>query len=281
MAAKKLRALGALAALLGLSSTAAAQQSFYNLSAAQPSPGVLLVREVVQYAHYRRDPVVGEFRLAMSETQLAYGLTPRTTVMGIVPLMYRDLGDEPAGVDATDFGLGDAHIMIKHRFWKRDTGPIDTMRAGLILGLDIPTGTDPFGNGGWDPMIGAVFTSIKDRHGFNAAARYKFNTDEEDDSLARQSGDRLADVLLLDLSYLYRIQPAMFTASSHGAWYLMADVNGIYETNGDAELRLSPGIMYEARRWVIEAAVQLPLWSDLDHRGELDYAIGLGFRILF
>ena len=40
------------------------------------------------------------------------------------------------------------------------------------------------------------------------------------------------------------------------------ELNGLYETNGDNELLLSPGIQYVTQRWILEATVQLPVWQE-------------------
>lgn len=261
---------------------AAAQQSFYNVSAAQPGTGVFLFRQTLEFEKFGDDPSgldrdIEQFKLS---TQLAYGLTKDLTVIGIVPLLHRDVDSPMPGVSEDKFNLGDAHVMLKYRVWQNDTGPIDTMRLGLLVGLDFPTGQDGFGNDGFDPMIGAVFTSIQDRHGFNASARFKFNTDAGDGA-AVTVDDGIEDTLFLDAAYLYRLAPAEYAENTHGAWYAMIELNGTYETNGDTQLRLSPGIMYEARNWVIEAAVQIPVHQNLDHRPESDFVIGVGFRYLF
>ncbi|MFG0330196.1 MAG: hypothetical protein ACF8PN_09890 [Phycisphaerales bacterium] len=274
--------LAALLATVALANRSDAQQSFYNPSAAQPSTGTFLFRQTAEYMNFGNDPSslrreIEQFRF---NTQLAYGVTKDLTVMGQVPLYHREVDSPVAGVSSDDFNVGDAHIMLKYRFWQRDTGPIDTMRASVLAGLDIPTGQDPFGNDGWDPMIGAVFTSIQGRHGLNAAGRYWFNTSEGDGAPVGVH-DGLEDTLLIDTSYLYRLSPEQYAADTHGAWYAVAELNGSYETNGDRELRFAPGIMYEARDWVFELTAQFPVYDDLDHRPELDYSIGVGLRYLF
>ena len=58
-------------------------------------------------------------------------------------------------------------------------------------------------------------------------------------------------------------------------------MNGAYETNGDNEVLISPGILYEAVSWAFEASVQLPLARDLDHRPETDFSVLFGVRLLF
>jgi hypothetical protein len=87
-----------------------------------------------------------------------------------------------------------------------------------------------------------------------------------------------ADVWRTDLAYLYRLFPAEFTLDSTGGLYLVGELNTVYETNADVEMFLSPGIMWETARWVIEASVQLPVWTDIDFRGETEYVFFVGVR---
>lgn len=74
------------------------------------------------------------------------------------------------------------------------------------------------------------------------------------------------------------MSPKEYAADTHAAWYALCEVNGLYETNGDHEVLIAPGIMYEARTWTAEISVQLPLWNDIEERAELDYAIVTGIR---
>lgn len=277
-------AVGSIATVIALSlaPVAVAQQSFNNTSAAQPSTGVSLFRQTVEFTKYRNDPSDADrdiFEIKF-DTQLALGLTKNIAVIARVPTYYRDIDSTDAAVDGDDFDLGDPHIMFKFRFWQNDTGPIDTQRLSLLTGLDLPLGRAPFGNRGWDPMIGLVYTSIQGRHGVNAALRYKFNTHERE-GFAITADDSLADTVFLDTAYLYRLSPASYSNDTHAAWYAMAEVNATYETNGDTEVTVAPGIMYEARNWVFEAMVKLPVAAEVDHRPELDYSVGVGLRILF
>jgi hypothetical protein len=277
-------AAGAVMAALAIAAPAAAQQSFYNPSAAQPSPGVLLFRQTFEYTQFGRDPspLMRDIEQFKINTELAYGITSELAMIAMLPVIGRSMDSAAPGVSSDDFNIGDAHIMFKYRVWQHDSGPIDTMRLSLLGGLDVPTGQAPFDNLGWDPMIGAVFTSIQGRHGFNLAGRFKFNTHSRGaPGMATTLDDGLEDQFMLDASYLYRLAPAAYQAETHGAWYAMLDCNAMFETNGDAEVRLASGIMYEARNWVVEASVQVPIYEDLNHRPETDFTVGLGFRILF
>ncbi len=57
--------------------------------------------------------------------------------------------------------------------------------------------------------------------------------------------------------------------------------NGLYEFNGDYDLRYSTGLMYEGWRWAFEAMIQLPVYDHLDDRPELDFGFGIGLRLSF
>ena len=94
-------------------------------------------------------------------------------------------------------------------------------------------------------------------------------------------GEGPDDALAFNSAYVYRIDPPAYTADSQGAWYVTAEINGLYETSGDVELRWSPGLMYEGRRFGFEVMAQFPLWNDLSERAELDLGLGMGVRLLF
>lgn len=268
-------------AALSCAVTASGQQSFHNISAAQPSPGITQVRQTYQFIRLEDDPtdldrVVNDFQV---NTTIAHGLTHDLSLILTVPLVHHRVEERLSDTESTDFHVGDLNLMAKWRVWKHDTGPIDTMRFSVLAGLDIPTGKHPLGNESWDPVIGVVFTSIQGRHGVNAALRWKFNTGERESFV--RAGESKDDILYADFAYLYRIDPPEYTADTKGAWYLMAELNGTYETNGDHEWMIGPGIMYEARNWVFEVSVQLPVLEKVDHRPPVAYTVGMGFRILF
>ena len=61
----------------------------------------------------------------------------------------------------------------------------------------------------------------------------------------------------------------------------MLELNGLYETNGDNQIFLSPGVLYEATTWALEASVQLPIFQDLADRPETDVVVVVGVRLLF
>ena len=282
---------GAVAALLGSAvalwvSPAAAQEAVHTDSTAVPSAGHWAVRESVQYQRFRHDPTpagreVDEWR---SLTTVEYGLRPDLTLAAYVPIVYREThlaGTPPAGAADTndaDFGFDDVLLTAKWRVYRNDFGPIDTARFSVVAGAELPTGIDAYSSDSVDPVLGGVFSYIQGRHGFNAELLWKFNTGGEDEPV--RAGEGSADALSYNAAYLFRVAPGRFAATTTGAWYAIVEANGVYETNGDNELLVAPGILYEAKGFAIEGSLQLPVWQSLDHRPETSFTVTLGVRFL-
>jgi hypothetical protein len=286
-AARSRAALAALAIVASpapFAQHAAAQEAANTPAATQPSPGSVVVRTTARVWVFdggaplvERDGLVYEERF-----RLAIGLTRELSAEVNVPLFQSDF-DEPAPgrapFDRTDFGFGDVDLSMKLRIWKEDLGPIDTMRVSLIAGTEIPTSTNDFGSHSFDPMVGAAFTGIFGRHGIGASIGWRFTTGSADDPLF--AGDSTADVAMLQASHLYRLWPAEFPEEHVGAWYWSTELAATFETNGDAELTLSPGILYEGPRFAFELGLQVPLARDLEERPTTSLAAFAGLRFLF
>jgi hypothetical protein len=281
---KKLTLILCAAALVacGLTSPAAAQEPINSPAATQPSTGRWVLRNQFQYLEAREDPRTGDrdFREFTGLNLLTYGIQRDLSISALLPVKYRRMRDGATGDRESDFGIGDVTAQLKWRIHQHDFGPIDTSRFSIIAGLQIPTFVRPFSTESVNPMIGGVYTHVQGRHGFNVSGVYKFNTGTGTEHNIG-GGNGKADALFYDASYLYRVSPAVYTAETLGAWYGVVEFNGIYETNGDNELFIAPGIVYEARTWTIEASVQLPIWQDLDNRAETRFRAVVGLRLLF
>lgn len=258
-----------------------AQEAMYTAAATMPSKGTAILRQQVHMFRYGTRPSTAEERTDVLEsmTTLSYGLARGWALSLDVPIEYTEI----EGVDTADEGPGldKLHAYVKYRFAKNDSGGIDTFRAALILGAMFPGGDSGYSGDSIDPHIGVVFTEVAGRHGFNQELSYTITTSGGGSASDNLGGDGPADALALNLAYVYRFHPADYSSESTGAWYLTAEVNSLYETNGDLEARFSPGIMYEGRVWGFEAMAQLPLWNDLEERPELDWAVGVGLRYFF
>lgn len=253
-------------------------------AATAPSPGHAVLRE--QFRFYslslREGPRSrrGEIGDAMVMSMLNVGIARDWSLSLRTPVVFRDRDfDRRVVDDGNDAGVGDLMLLAKYRVWRRDTGPIDTARLSLIAGADIRSGDSPFTSDGYDPIVGVAYTQVAGRHGANASLQYTFTTGGNAEPIF--AGEGTADLLRYDLAYLYRLWPAQYTEDTHGAFYGVLELNGLYETNGDHELFLAPGLMYEANWWTLELSVQLPVWKEVRHRAETEFAVIVGIRLSF
>jgi hypothetical protein len=274
----------AVATLLLPAGVASAQEAMYTEAATMPSPGTVVVREQLHYSKFGYHPERGtQSTEEIVWDSMAYvGLARAWSLRLTLPAAWRtdEFPDSTGRENDSDHGVEDFDLQLKWRVYQSDTGGVNTLRAALLGGAEIASGDDSdFSSKSVNPYVGGVVTRVWGRHGFNQDLIYQFNTGG--DKVDNFGGGGPDDALYFDTAYLYRIAPSRYTADSTGAWYVTAEMNGLYETGGDTELRFAPGLMYEGRTFGFEIMAQLPLWHDLDERAELDLSIGVGFRILF
>lgn len=266
------------AAALLAAAPALGQEAISTPAATQPSAGRLVLRQQFRLDSFEDDSDGGRdidgFTLW---TRLSYGVTGNLSLSLDLPVAVREIS-RAGGDDDTDAGLEGPELTAKLRILREDFGPIDTLRLSLLAGLAAPA-DDHLGPPGLTPTVGAVATYVHGRHGLNGALRWSFTTDEADDPIL--PGETLHDLLRADAAYLYRLAPAEYTAQTTGAWYGVLELNTYYETNGDLEMLLAPGLMFEGRQWAAELSVQIPVHQDVDHRPELEYRVIAGLRFLF
>lgn len=260
---------------------ALAQEATNTPAATQPGVGKWYLRERVQYYMLGDDPSPEDRDIdkVLATTALTYGLTRELSATVTVPLTLSF--EDPAGQAGPDstFGAGDASVALKWRPFQWDLNPVDSVRLAFFGGVEAPTGSGDLGSHSWDPFAGVVFTSIRGRHGFNQALSYKFNTGG--DEFSALAGDGPDDALRYDTSYLFRLDPAVYSADTTAATYFTIELNGLYEASGDNEVLLGPGVLYEARTFALEATIGFPVVQDVNERPETDLRVTMGFRILF
>ena len=265
--------------LLAAAPEARAQEAINTPAATQPGEGNFVNTYKLRFTRYDGTPAgdsgsANEVRL---EGLLAYGLTGNLSMSLQAPLTSRTVSGEPS-IDS-ETGIGDLTLQFKYRFWQDDFGPVDTVRASVFAGAELPTGESRFSSDSVDPHVGAVVTYINGRHGLNQSLSWKFNTDSSDE--VWRAGDAKADLLRFDTAYLYRLSPEEYGADFVASTYAVLEINGAYETNGDTEVFVSPGLLYEAPSFALEASVSIPVHQDLDHRPEPEYSVAVGVRFLF
>lgn len=268
------------ASILFINSIAIAQQPTFTPSPVMPGKGVFSIQQLFQYRDYGEDKT-GQNRNVedwYSVTNIKYGIRNDLALGVKVPMIYRQLS-APAAGSGNEEGIGDIEVMASWRFYQNDFGPIDNTRAALLIGTELPTSNPPFGSNGVNPIIGATIMHIQGRNGFNAAARWKFNTDARQNSITPGTGE--ANVLFYDFAYLYRLEPVKYTMETKASLYGVIELNGIYETNSDNEIFISPSLLYEANQYALELAFQFPVSQSIQNKIETDWTATLGLRFLF
>jgi len=256
----------------GCAPMVSAQEAINFNSALQPAKGATIVRQQLRYfeADFANAMVNRHIEQYQLSTTIVHGLEPDLTLIFNAPFRFRKIEDNLSGASHRNEGFADLTALVKYQLYHVDTGPTDTARLNLLGGMEVRSGDSHFSSDSYDPLLGLVYTQSRGRHGFDADLLWKFNTNGSD-----------PDRLRYDAAYVYRLQPESYGPDRMTALFAVLELNGYYETNGDNELFLSPGIQYVTRKWALEATVQLPIWQELDERMERDFILGLSLRMHF
>jgi len=271
--------LFALSLLALAASSASAQEAMYTAAATMPGPGSYALRQQIHFWQFGSNPNDGSEDHSMVELHnaLAIGLDRGIALNLAAPVSWdRKTFTDESIEDDEGWGFDDLEASLKLRVYQNDSGGINTVRAALIGGLRLNTDDQLYAS----PFVSGVVTVVHGRHGFNQEVGFTLNPNglSPDDNMG---GDGPSDAVHFNSAYVFRVFPDRFKSDTVGAWYATIEMNGLYETSGDTELRWSPGFMYEGRRWGFEIMAQFPLYQDVNHRAELDWAIGVGWRYLF
>lgn len=260
--------------------------------------GEFVFREQVVLDQSGDDPSgAGRDRTAVSAISvLGYGVNSDLALFGVVPYVDKRL-ESAAAPTRSARGLGDVSLFGRYTAFKRNfTG--GNFRIAPFAGVEMPTGdddeSDAFGrkpasvqpgSGSWDPFGGIVTTYQTLDFQIDAQAGYKANTSA--------NGFAFGDIARLDASLQYRLWPRELKGGVPGFVYGILEANLIHQdenrsagidnpnSNG-IRLFLVPGLQYVTRRWIVEAAVQLPVIQDLNGTAlENDTIIRAGFRLNF
>ncbi|MEE2912373.1 MAG: hypothetical protein VX436_01060 [Planctomycetota bacterium] len=261
--------------VLLITSTAFAQQPTDTKAPTMPGKGNWVFRSI--FAHHVFDPseqssLDGSKTMLLNHMEL--GLSGHTALMFHVIETWENVD----GVKNAS-GLEDSMLTFKWRFYQNDFGPISTTRFGLLTGLELPTGSDVYTTGSVSPHVALSAMHIDGRHGVTASLMYHITQGDHLNPIL--AGEKDANHLSFDASYLYRIAPAIYGESMEAAWYVGTELNGDWETDGDAELILRPILLYEAPAWAFELTYGLPVYEDVEHRPEIDSEFKFGLRFLF
>lgn len=296
-AGKQIRGLNASAwmilTLLGAASPALAGPITFN-TALPVADDVYTAR--IQGIHREREEDRAEGRAVEIDgavAALGYGFTRNWTGIAIVPWLDKQL-TTPGGVRRQADGVGDVTLLARYTAYERNM-PGGLIRIAPIGGVVAPTGStnehDALGTvprplqpgaGSWGGVAGVIFTRQTLDWEFDAALTAT--------TRGRDEGFEPGDELELAGSYQHRLP---WPGRGVGAFsYAVLETKAIHRDddvidgarvdNGGTEWRLIPGLQYVTRRWVVEAAVELPAADDLPDTALRDDAFWhLGIRFNF
>ncbi len=279
--------------------TQAAPQTFNT--ALPVAEGEFVFREQVVLEQSGDDPSgANRDRTAFSAVSvLGYGVAWDLALFAAVPYVDRRLELTQSGARRARSarGLGDIRLFGRYTAFKKDS-PGRTFRIAPFAGIETPTGaddeTDAFGglpanvqpgSGSWDPFAGIVASYQTLDFQIDAQASYQVNTEAND--------FEFGDVARLDASFQVRLWPRDLGRGVPGFLYGVLEANLIHQdenrtvgaddgnSNG-TRLFLVPGLQYVTKRWIVEAAFQIPAVQDLNGTAlENDFVLRGGFRVNF
>jgi len=268
-------------------------------SALPVADGMSILRSQVKLVRKSGDatPAGRVLNVTAAPVVLAYGASPKLALFGVLPYVDKRLDVTMGGTrirrDAQ--GIGDALFFGRYTVIQVDK-PGDTLRVAPFAGLKTPTGShtqsDAFGpvprilqpgSGSWDPFLGVAATRQTLDWEFDAAAKYRFNTEA--------SGFTFGDEARFDASFQYRVSPWTLESSGVPSFvYAVLESNLIWNdknkslgvtdpNNGGLTWNLAPGLQYVTDRFVLETAIQIPAVQNLNGTAlESNWVWTAGFR---
>lgn len=232
-------------------------------------------------------------------TVLVYGANADLALFAVVPWLRKELTMPMGGGSATReaAGLGDIRLFARQTAWQSDH-PGETLRFAALGGVKAATGSTgerdalgvlprPLqpGSGTWDPLAGGVFTWQTLDWQLDVSGTWRYAGSDD--------GFAFGDELRLDGSWKYRVLPAELGAGLPDFLYAGLEANLVWNgrnrvsgvedpDSGGSVLYLAPAIQYVSRRFLVEAAIQLPVVQNRNGAGlETDSVLWFGVRVLF
>jgi len=209
---------------------------------------------------------------------LVWGAHTRLTVMANLPFLVKDVAvASPSGgrVHRRTHGFGDTSILLRLNAYQANARG-RTLRIAPFAVLKLPTGTDSeadsiarlpprmqLGTGSWDPYAGVILTwqTLDFELDMSLSGFYRTAANQFD------AGDELR----ADVSFQYRVLPWGELSGSGVPTFLYAVLEGraawlgkdsgsrAATRSGGAVVRVTPGLQLVTVRYVLEAAVEIPV----------------------
>ena len=288
-------------AVLGVAARPGFAASITFSTALPVSKGQGIVRVQSKLLEFRQDssPLDRDLTVRVVPVVGVWGLTGKVALFGIAPIFDKSLrlttsvGRRTRAVS----GLGDVTLLARYTAYQRDRRG-STLRIASFLGVDVPTGEDDasdalgrlpqtlqLGSGSWDYNLGTIVTRQTLKWQIDSSVSYKLNSEANEFEFGDQAR--------FDFSYQKRLHPRQLGAGvpafvygvleTNLLWQARSEIAGSTDTDsGGVTWYLAPGVQYVRRRVVLEAAVQIPIFQDLNGAAlESDFIGTLSVRANF
>lgn len=238
---------------------------------------------------------------------LGYGVNSKLALFAAVPYFDKtvDLTAMSQRFTRSSRGVGDSKLFARYTFLQHDERS-KTFRVAGFGGFKAPTGNDnktdvlgrlpiplQSGSGAWDYFAGVVMTYQTLDYQIDSQVSYSHK--------GTANSFNAGDETRADVSFQYRLSPQQLSSDTHSFLYGVLEANLINQDNnrllggngfgnraindansGGTTLYLTPGIQYVTMKYILEAAVQVPVIQSLNGSAlETDYIFTTGFRVNF
>ena len=230
---------------------------------------------------------------------LGYGVNSKLALFGMLPYHDNRLMTLVDGQHRTRAasGFGDLTVFGRYTLVQRNKQG-RTFRVAPFAGIKAPTGDDDkrdnfgrlppsvqTGSGSWDPFAGLVLTY--QTLGYQIDGQFSVQVRNE------ANGLKAGDLVRLDTSLQYRLIPRILSAGLPNFLYAVIEANLIHQAksrinhevnpnSGGTRLFLTPGLQYVTKRWIAEAALQIPVSQNLNGTAlEQGYSARISVRLNF
>lgn len=290
-----------LPALLWAGGTPVAAAPITFNTALPVAKGAFINREQIILRRFKSDSTALNRHMKVSGvvSVLGYGITSKLALFAALPFLEKSMTQSTGGspITRSSTGAGDLKVFARYTVIQRDM-PSKTVRLAAFGGLKAPTGqhskTDSVGtlprplqpgSGSWDSFAGLVLTY--QTLPFQADAQVSFRRN------GRALGFQVGHEFRADLSLQYRLLPQRLSADTARFLYGVVETSLITQnhnklagvpdrTTGGTTVYLTPGLQYVTKKWILEAAIQLPIVQNLKGTAlRTDYLFTTGFRVNF
>ncbi|UCE18678.1 MAG: transporter [Gemmatimonadota bacterium] len=231
----------------------------------------------------RKDHMNQKMKMYHYPVILAYGLRSNTTLMIRQALVQQKM--TMALSEFSDWGFGDLFILGKYKLYRRNTESY-TFGMSATLGLEFPTGNDPFTSSTWDATGGFYTSYRRGAWALDANVAYVWNGLMRKHNDTRDPGDELS----FDWAIAHQISmgdharaalaPVLELSYKN---YASDDAHGSDVPNtGESIFFLAPGLKCTLSSIILEGLLWVPLWQDqIGTQMEREVGFLIGTRYMF